>query len=571
MTIDEKNLLQAQSIVAELRRRGVTRFVICPGSRSSALVLALSLTDGVECVVHHDERGAGYYAVGYARATGRPAAVVTTSGTAAVNLFPSMVEASQDNLPLIALTADRPPELHGRGANQTIVQTSLFGGYVRYFADIPCPDDSNPEDAARSAARACEQTKNGPVHLNCRYREPLVPPPERVQPLTRPDSKEIDATPATEPGSSDLGNTVRILKKAARGLLLVGHLCSDDERQAVSDLIGRLGWPVIADITSGLGGVRPSQFVQHHDLVLASGRFDEAHPPDTILHVGGRLTSRRLLHFIEKSHPTNYLFNAGRDLVYDPVGAVTKRTSFDTDIFCRRLRENLDGIAPNQPWNDAWRGASERSREMVDTQCRGAAVLTEPSLACALAHGLPDGTGLFLASSMPVRDMNTFAVLKHPHLVASNRGTSGIDGTIASACGYADGLGRPVTLLIGDQAFLHDLSSLTLLGAVRQPVTIIVVNNQGGRIFESLPVSAHHDTLDRFFINRHSLTFDKVAEAFGIPYVSAGDLKAFSAVFEEQASSGRSSIIEVPVDPAVSREHRNRIVSEATAAIDLLA
>jgi 2-succinyl-5-enolpyruvyl-6-hydroxy-3-cyclohexene-1-carboxylate synthase len=571
MTTDQKNLFQAQTIVAELRRRGVTRFVICPGSHSSALVLALSLTDGIECVVHHDERGAGYYAVGYARATGRAAAVVTTSGTAAVNLFPSIVEASQDNLPLIALTADRPSELHDRGANQTIEQTNLFGAYVRFFADLPCPDDSEPEDAVRAAAHACEQSKNGPVHLNCRYREPLVPPPDKLPPFKQPDTHEFVAAAATEPELSDIHDTVRLLKQATRGLVVVGHLGSDDEQRAVQELAAHLGWPIIADITSGLGGERIPQLVHHHDLIFASQRFTQSHTPDTILHLGGRLTSKRLLQLIERSRPANYLFNAGRNIVYDPDSAVTKRTGYDTAIFCRRLGERLADTPQQQSWNDAWRAASEKSRKIVDTCCNGAAALTEPALTFALAQSLPDHAGLFLASSMPIRDMNMFAVFNRTLPVASNRGASGIDGTIAAACGFADGLDRPVTLLIGDQALLHDLSSLTLLGTTRQPVTVVVVNNYGGRIFESLPISEHVEMLDQFFINRHTLVFEKIAEAFDLPYFRAADMDAFRDAYGTLATSGRSSIIEVSVDPVVSREHRNKIVSDVAAEVDSIS
>ncbi len=183
MTIDEQNLFQAQLLIEELRRHGVTRFVVCPGSRSTPLVLALSMEERVECVVHHDERGAGYYAVGYARATGQAAAVVTTSGTAAVNLHPAIVEASQDNLPLVALTADRPPELHVRGVNQTIEQKNLFGTHVRFAADLPCPDDIEPTDSLTLIDQACSYLTGrtgpiGPVHINCMYREPLVPTAE---------------------------------------------------------------------------------------------------------------------------------------------------------------------------------------------------------------------------------------------------------------------------------------------------------------------------------------------------------------------------------------------------------
>jgi 2-succinyl-5-enolpyruvyl-6-hydroxy-3-cyclohexene-1-carboxylate synthase len=574
MNTAEKNLFQAQLLIEELRRHGVTKFVVCPGSRSSALALALSLEKRVECIVHHDERGAGYYAVGYARATGRAAAVVTTSGTAAVNLFPAIVEASQDNLPLIALTADRPPELHERGVNQTIDQQNLFGTHVRLFANLPCPDDGELTDLRHTIDQvcrhaSCDRSDPGPVHINCMYREPLVPLPDKVQPFKPPDSNEADATPAPVPDVAALDEIARIVRAAKRGLLLVGHLRSEAEHKAMLELIARLGWPTIVDITSGLSAAQQPLIVAHHDLILASDSFTIAHTPDTILHVGGRLTSKRLLQFIEKAHPANYLFNAGNNIIYDPVGAVTRRTTADTTTFCRHVTDVIGTSAVDPFWCNAWQAATATGRQLIAKLCDDQ-TLTEPTLAFILSRQISDHTGIFLASSMPIRDMNTFAALRSTLSVAANRGASGIDGTIASACGYADGLNHPVTLLIGDQAFLHDLSSLSLIAAVRRPVTIVVINNQGGRIFESLPVSEHREALDRFFIAPHKLSFEKFAGTFDIAYYHPKDIKTFCTDYESATASAQAVIIEASVDPVASREHRNRILNDVRAAVDSL-
>ena len=588
MTTDEKNLFQAQTLIEEFRRHGVTRFVVCPGSRSSPLALAMAMADNVEGVVHHDERGAGYYAVGYARATGRAAAVVTTSGTAAVNLHPAIVEASHDNLPLIALTADRPPELHGRGANQTIEQRNLFSDRARFVADLPCPDECNPAELLGAIDQSCRHISTrwaspGPVHLNCRYSEALVPPPDRLTPYRQiveriyPELKpwadsaspfRIDPAPTAEPEVAVVDETAHTIRDARCGLLLVGHLGSETEQQAVLDLIGKLGWPVIADITSGLCAAQQTLLVRHADPILASEKFAGGQPPDTVLHVGGRLTSKRLLQFIEKSSSTNYLFNAGAGIVYDPVGAVTQRTEYNTVAFCRALTEQLTGGKQNQVWNDIWRSATRKSAQIVADMCGEMKRLTEPVLAYSLSRMLPDQPGLFLASSMPIRDMDMFATLQRALRVAANRGASGIDGTIASACGYAEGLGLPVTLLIGDQAFLHDLSSLPLLASTRRPVTLVVVNNWGGRIFEQLPVAAHREALDRYFVAAHELTFEKIAETFGLEYTRVTDRDFFSQAYANASDSGRSAIVEASVDPAASREHRSSIINEVRAALD---
>ncbi len=221
-------------------------------------------------------------------------------------------------------------------------------------------------------------------------------------------------------------------------------------------MIGRLGWPTLADITSGLAGTQQPLHRLSPRLDSASERFTRSHAPDTILHVGGRLTSKRLLQFMEMSRPTNYVFNAGGGIVYDPVGVVTRRSNYDTGTFCRQLTRQLANSNHDPVWCGIWRAASEKCRQVVAKSCGAIDTLTEPVLAHLIARDVPDNAGLFLASSMPIRDMDMFATSKRALPVAANRGASGIDGTIASACGYADGLNRPVTLLIGDQAFLHD-------------------------------------------------------------------------------------------------------------------
>ncbi|MCX6833695.1 MAG: 2-succinyl-5-enolpyruvyl-6-hydroxy-3-cyclohexene-1-carboxylic-acid synthase [candidate division Zixibacteria bacterium] len=588
MTTDAHNLLWARLTVEALRRCGIDQYVICPGSRTSPLILALSQESRVTRVVHQDERGAGYFAVGYARATGKAAAVVTTSGTAAVNLFPAIVEASMDNLPLIAITADRPSELHDCGANQTIDQVRLFGDYVRTFVDFPCPDDMADltvplTEIKQALDHALGQAHPvGPIHFNCRFREPLTPPPEATRSLDETVAEYpklnhwlgLSSVPVGKQASrgelpSDaIEPFLQAVKESSHGLLLLGQLRNDVERLAALELIRKLNWPTLADITSGVHGVDSRQIVPHYDLLLASDRFCQSHVPDTILHVGGRITSKRLLQFIESSRPARYLHNSGDGLIFDPVRAVTVRTSFDNSAFCYAVARGLNTRMPDAAWLPGWRQAAQTVREKINRLCEGMSVLTEPMLAVSLSQRLDRRSGLFLASSMPIRDMDVFGMLDKCQPTAANRGASGIDGTIAAACGYAAGLNCPVTLLIGDQAFLYDLNSLALVSKSKHPVVIVVVNNNGGRIFELLPVSEHGHALEPMFIAPHNLTFGKIAEGFGIPSIETRAREVFDRAYTSALGGDRSMIIEATIDPAASRAHRSQILGAVTSELD---
>jgi len=601
MTTDKNNLLWAQIIVEALRRRGIDHFVICPGSRSAPLILALSQESRITAVVHQDERGAGYFAVGYARATGKAAAVVTTSGTAAVNLYPAIVEASMDNLPLIAITADRPTELHDCGANQTIDQVRLYGDYVRTFVDFPCPDNmadltvplGEIEQALDHALGPAHPV--GPIHFNCRFREPLTPLPKATKSLTetvaedypqlsdwlrsprqvtsptlsgtRPDATSEQALGAELP-SDAIELFLKAINRSSHGLLLIGQLRNDAEQQAALELSRRLKWPTLADITSGVHDTDNKQIVTHYDLLLASGRFGKHHAPDTVLHTGGQITSKRLLQFIENSRPALYLHNSGDGVIFDPVHAVTERTSFDNAALCHNLIREYHTDHVDRTWLEDWIQAAQIAREKIVGLCEGMSVLTEPMLAAYLSQRLDSRSGLFLASSMPIRDMDMFGMFDQNLPTASNRGASGIDGTIASACGYAAGLDRPVTLLVGDQAFLHDLNSLALVSKSKQLVVIVVVNNNGGRIFELLPISEHRHALEPMFVAPHNLTFNRIADGFGIPYADARTRQAFADAYASAVTNGHSMIIEAIIDPATSREHRSRILAAIMSELD---
>jgi 2-succinyl-5-enolpyruvyl-6-hydroxy-3-cyclohexene-1-carboxylate synthase len=590
VTNEELNLFWAQLVIEELRRQGIDYFVGCPGSRSSPMAIAIALEERISKIIHHDERGAAYHAIGYTRATGRPAAILSTSGTAAANFFPAVVEAAMDHLPLIVLTADRPPELRDCGANQTIDQARLFGNYARYFVDLPCPgDDIDPSYLLSEVDRAFAAATNkasgpGPAHLNCMYREPLVPTPAKSGPLdtigllgypSMADWAGSDSpqtaypSAATQPAGSTMKAIADHIGDTEGGLLLIGRLDRLDERQEALHLAKALGWPTIVDITSGIGLTSEPFLIHHHDLLLTSESVLEELSAGTIVHVGGRLVSKRLQQVIEATHPENYIFNNEDSQRIDPTHRVTHCLNFENAAFCSALATYLEKNRDRKPDPERWRTLSQTADQTIEREVENEPALTEPSLARIVSRHQSAATALFLASSMPIRDMDMFASTNSGIVpVGSNRGASGIDGTIASAAGYATGLGQPTTLVVGDLAFLHDLSSLPLAAASPVPLTIVIVNNNGGRIFEQLPVFEHTEIIEPFFVAPHDLTFDKVAATFGFDYHRADSSESFEAAYRTTVKAGKTSVIEAMIDPVKSREHRTQIIDAVKQAVD---
>ena len=590
MDVAQANLLQAQLIVEELRRQGIDHFVVCPGSRSTPLALALSLESRVAKIVHQDERGAGYFAAGYARATGRPAVVVTTSGTATANLYPSVIESSNDRIPLIVVTADRPTELRNCGANQTIDQVNLYGRYPRFFAELPCPDDcENRADILATVDTALVQALGsddgpGPVHLNCPFRKPLAPSPEETGSLNMLDLlvdpnlsawaesdqplSALVAVPDEMPGESARALAAAV-RKTDNGLLIIGRLDSLNERQEALHLSKALGWPSLIDITSGLAMTSGPNLIRAHDLVLSSEKFRKGHPTDMVIHVGGRFVSKRLLQYLRETKPTVYLQNDQNGQKVDPAHVLTQMSTYDNVSFCSSLAYQLEQEAGESSSLASWRGAGETTAKTIADRLEACDALSEPFIARTLSAWQSAATALFVASSMPVRDLDTFAASSSGLVpVGANRGTSGIDGTIASACGFAVGLGQPTTLLTGDQALLHDLNSLSLATSLPIPLTIVVINNNGGRIFEMLPIAAHTEALESFFVAPHDLTFEKIAGGFGLPYLKADSRESFAAAYKRAIESRATTVVEAIVDPEVSGKHRVDIGEAVRRALE---
>lgn len=569
------NELWGTLVVEELVRAGVTCFCICSGSRSTPLTLAAANNKRAITVVHFDERGAAFYALGYARATGIPAAVICTSGTAAANLIPAVVEASVDNVPMIVLSADRPPELRQTGANQTIDQVKLFGEYVRFEMDMPCPDEKIPAEfvltSVDQGVYRAVRLDAGPVHFNFMFREPLAPENKKedfggnLHNLLRWGKSESQFTdyPEAQKAVSDkaLRQIASVINKSKSGIIVCGKAGSRDS-VAVMKLAEKIGWPVFPDIGSGLRlGVKSSSVVPYFDQVLL-GCSSEKTKPDCVIHFGGQLVSKRLGEYLENVRPGNYIRVANNPRRLDPNHQVTKRLECEISIFCDSLVSKLTKKNTSALLEILSRQSSNVNKTLSDALAAGKnlrGVLSEPAVVRIISEQISKSGALFLASSLPVREMDMFASSAGINVPAEyNRGASGIDGTIASAVGYANGVKKTVTLLIGDLGFLHDLNSLALVKKSEYPVILVILNNDGGGIFSFLPVTQANKQFETYFGTPHGLSFKKSAEQFEILYYHPKTAGEFSQVYAESQKKNRCAIIEVTTNRKANWElHQN--------------
>jgi len=524
----------ARVLVDELIRGGVRDAVLAPGSRSAPVALALAAAerDGrLRLHVRIDERTAAFLALGLAKASGRPVPVLTTSGTAAAHLHAAVLEASASGVPLVALTADRPPELRGVGANQTIEQIGLYGGAVRWSADAGVPEAGRAAQQNRYwrslvaravlAAGGALSADPGPVHLNLPLRDPLLPDADDPGGLPREWSGRPDGAPWTEALPAP-GPAARVTE-APRTLVVAGDAPPALGR-AVAEVAERCGWPVLAEPTSGAWGAATA--VRGGALLIGVEPWLTAHRPERVLVVGRPTLSR----------PVSALLADPRVRV-DTVAAAPRWA--DAGRGSATVSLGMAGEASGalaERWLSAWREAAERVGGAVDAVLDLADGLSAARLARDLAAALPAGALLVLGSSTPVRDVDRLAVPRGDLLVLANRGVAGIDGTVSTALGAALAHRGPAFALLGDLTLLHDLQGL--IGGEGEPrpdLTLVVPDNDGGGIFAQLEPGEerHADDYRRVFGTPHGRDLVAVAEALGWPatqIAAAGDLRAALAL-----------------------------------------
>ena len=564
------NRLWAEWVVEELVRQSVTTFYICPGSRSTPLTVAAARHAQTQTSICYDERGAGFRALGYARATQQPAVVITTSGTAVANLYPAVVEASQDGIPLLLLTADRPPELTDTGANQAILQTGFFAQHVRWQFELPCPSaDIDPAFVLTTVDQAVHRSRDihaGPVHLNVKIREPFLASSSRAQDcdISGLAGWSQESAPWTHYSASqitiagtDLEQVIALINRTDRGMLLVGRLSSDAQRAAVRALMQTLGWPVYADVASGLRLAEVgTHIMRYFDQALLSEAFNARCRPQTLLHLGGRVTSKRVALYFQQNRPEQTILVKEDPSRQDPLHGVTHALHCDIEWFARTLCRRYEGRS-DQGYRAFFIEKATQVDDLIAQTIAEEEAMTEPFAARRVTELIPEGHSLFVANSMPVRDVDLYGTHRRTRIhVGVNRGASGIDGTIASALGFAEGCGRPTTLILGDIAFIHDMSSLAQVSGCRFPLIIIVINNRGGGIFRYLPVSQEKDVFDAFFVTPHSFSLAGAGEPFQLDTYRVGTKAQFDQAYGAALQAACSALIEVSVDGQKSFQFR---------------
>jgi 2-succinyl-5-enolpyruvyl-6-hydroxy-3-cyclohexene-1-carboxylate synthase len=518
------------TLVDEWVRAGVRHAVIAPGSRSTPMALALAADDRLGVHVHHDERAASFMALGVGIATGTPAVLLTTSGTATAELHPAVVEASYGRVPLLVVTADRPPELLGVGAPQTIDQQELYGRAVRWFAAPGVPDEAEVSTwrplAARSHAEAVGGASPGPVHLNLAFREPLVGTPGALPP------------PMPSPMPPAVHTVERTELPPGRGVLVAGGDMRDPS--PVFALAERLGWPVLADPRSGCRVPDPST-VAAFDALLRSDVFAASQRPDVIVWLGDRPASKVLGQWASAS--------GARQIV---VGAALVDPDRNAEVVVRADPSAWCATASGQPappaWRRSWTEADARALAAIEQVLDAHEEATDPQVARAVVSAAR-GT-LVVASSMPVRDVEWFSAPRTALRVHSNRGANGIDGVVSTAVGVALGSGEPVTVLVGDVAFLHDANALLGLGGRDVDLTIVVVDNRGGAIFSFLP---QHELLEReryelLFGTPHDVDLAALAAVHGLPARTVHDADELAPAIGAAVAAPGAQVVVVRTD-----------------------
>jgi 2-succinyl-5-enolpyruvyl-6-hydroxy-3-cyclohexene-1-carboxylate synthase len=560
------NTALASAFAEELERGGLRRAVVSPGSRSTPLAVALWRAPGIAVEVIVDERSAAFFALGAAQASGDPVALLCTSGTAAANYHPAVCEADESGLPLLVLTADRPPELRGIGAGQTIDQVKLYGESVRWFCEVGnhLADDAGllhyRSVACRALARARGEVRPGPVHLNLPWREPLASVAvagavTATDPLALEGRAGRPLTAVThvdeEPTEFELDEIAAHIGDAITGVIVAGRQLDPELREPLAHLARAAGFPILADATSQLrlGPHDRSLVVSSYDQLLRDERFARSVVPELVLRFGEMPTSKPLRSWLEAS---------GADqIVVDPSGGWNEPTRRAAAIvraeptaLAAGWARRLEGEERGEPRR--WLEAERAARAAIDAALglasgsNGDAPLTEPALHRALGRAHADGDLVYTASSMPIRDQESFLDPGDADVTfLCNRGANGIDGLISSGIGAAHVAGRPATVVTGDLGLLHDLGGLAALADVSAPVRIVVIDNGGGGIFHFLP---QHEAMEpgefeALLGTPRGVDAGKAAALFDLPHRRLGSLAELPA-----ALAAGTGLIEVRTD-----------------------
>jgi 2-succinyl-5-enolpyruvyl-6-hydroxy-3-cyclohexene-1-carboxylate synthase len=575
----------AGAFVDELYRSGIYHVIICPGSRSTPLAITFAAHPTMQVWMHVDERSAAFFALGMAKRLAQPVALLCTSGTAAANFLAAIVEANLSHVPLLVLTADRPPELRENGAPQAIDQNRLYGSHVKWFMDAALPEATNAalryiRTLACRATALTHATPAGPVHLNMPLREPLTPEARANEPLPEQHSRDsiawegrpdgapyavVSESPLGAPSALEITRLAKLLNGVERGIIVAGP--QDDEALIgpLRTLACRLRYPILADPLSQLRAQKSQSDEQHvlctYDAFLRNEHFITRAAPQMVMRFGAIPTSKPLLLYLKRYVDCPQIVidgNGGSMGWQEPTQLASQLIHSNPATLCQDLLNTLEGQMPvvtRSSWLTTWQMAETVSRKALDTTMRDFAPLFEGRVFTELAELLPEGSTLYAGNSMPVRDMDTFFWPERSIRIMGNRGANGIDGVISSALGAAAAnhiadRQEPTVLVIGDLSFFHDLNGLLAAHLHQLNVTIILINNDGGGIFSFLPQADHPEHFEQLFGTPIGLDFQHAVRMYGGSLQRVQDWQEFRHTVKESFTNKGLHVIEVNTERA---------------------
>ncbi|XGI84673.1 2-succinyl-5-enolpyruvyl-6-hydroxy-3-cyclohexene-1-carboxylic-acid synthase [Halorutilales archaeon Cl-col2-1] len=565
MTPPNANILWSETVVDELVKNGVKEVCISPGSRSTPLTYSFSQHPEVRVYSHLDERSSAFFALGRGKATQRPTPLVCTSGTAAANFHPAVIEADESRVPLLVLTADRPPELRDTAANQTIDQEKLYGDSVRWYKDVAEPeaDDRKLRSLRVTVSRAVSESttaESGPVHLNFPFRKPLEPtevedevPPgfeSRAGAEGRDTSYVETSHGHRKLDTEDLRDIADTVESASSGLLVVGPSDTLDP-EAVERFADSVGFAVAAD---PLSGVRFSS-----DVNVLGGydtHIDLIEPPEVVVRLGDAPTSKRLKNYLRDSDADQIIVNSAGEYT-DARFTTQSLVVADPNFFCREIAEKVE----RSP-GDWERRIRENESEYWDAFSSRHGYF-EGGILHEVARLVPDSSTVFVSNSMPVRDLDRYGEPRDANVdIFGNRGASGIDGITSTALGVGSAVDGELVLVTGDLAYYHDTNGLLAVKRCDVDVTVVEINNDGGGIFHMLPIEEYDPPFTQQFKTPHGLDFEHTTDLYGLGFERVDDLDSFRDAFTRSVSSDGSCVIEAVTDSEASHRRREEVTTE---------